>query len=440
VSRFPNASLAAPELALGADDLLTGAVPKLQAAACARHGAVLRSNVPLGPDAGPCLTLIGSEAAETALLSNRAAFSSEQGWRHVLGTGCGQAVLNTDDPAHAEQRRIWSPAFAGSMLRSYESRINQIVDECVRSWHDGGEVDLYPSLRAFAFRAVAATIGGLPEAAIAPVYRAICTILDGQDYRNEPREAYIERATAARAVVADTLRAAIRDRRGSRSAVPTSLLDILLAEPAAAANDAEIQSHLTILLIAGHETGATLYSRALHVLARMPEVAATLTAELKAAGSTRARPLGTDALDRLPQLDRFMLEVGRLYPPLINLPRVAAAPIEFGGYHISPGTRIAVAIAATHLLAEHHPDPSRFDIDRYVGRENAGRTRPFVLLTFAGGARMCMGMRFAQIEFKALIARVLGTLELAGGNDEVAHTGFWNARPAAPMRVQMRAL
>lgn len=439
MSAFPNASLAAPELTLGVDDLLTGAVPKLQAAACARHGAVLRSNVPLGPDAGPCLTLIGSEAAETALLSNRAAFSSDLGWRHVLGTGCGQAVLNTDDPAHAEQRRIWSPAFAGSMLRSYESRINRIVDECVRSWRDGGEVDLYPSLRAFAFRAVAATIGGLPEAAIAPAYRAICAILDGQDYRSEPREAYIERATAARAVIADTLRAAIRDRRGSLPPVPTSLLDILLAEPAAA-NDAEIQSHLTILLIAGHETGATLYSRALHVLARMPEVAATLAAELKAAGWTRATPLRTDALDRLPQLDRFMLEVGRLYPPLVNLPRVATAPIEFGGYCISPGTRIAVAIAATHLLADHHPDPSRFDIDRYVGRENADRTRPFVLLTFAGGARMCMGMRFAQIEFKALVARVLGTLHLAGGNDEVAHTGFWNARPAAPMRVQMRAL
>ncbi len=38
-------------------------VPHLQAAACAAHGAVLRSNVPFGPDAGPCITLVGSVAS-----------------------------------------------------------------------------------------------------------------------------------------------------------------------------------------------------------------------------------------------------------------------------------------------------------------------------------------------------------------------------------------
>jgi cytochrome P450 len=134
-----------------------------------------------------------------------------------------------------------------------------------------------------------------------------------------------------------------------------------------------------------------------------------------------------------------MLEVGRLYPPLVNLPRVAASPIEFSGYCISPGTRIAVAVAATHLLPDNHPDPLRFDIDRYACADSASRTRPFVLLTFAGGARMCLGMRFAQMEFKAMVARVLQTMALSAVGGDVAHAGFWNARPAAPMRVLVRA-
>jgi retinoid hydroxylase len=432
--------LAAPALMLSVNDSVTGAVPRLQAASFAAHGAVLRSNVPCGPDAGPCVTLVGAEAAEAALLSRRAEFSSEGGWRQVLGTGCGLAVLNTDDPLHARQRRTWSPAFAGAILRSYESGITQIVEDCVSSWQDGIELDLYPALRAFAFRAVAATIGGLPEAAIGPAFLAICAILDGQDYQSEPREAYIERATAARAAIADVLRGAIRERRARRSSVPESLLDVLLAAPGRPMDDAEIQSHLTILLIAGHETGATLYSRALYVLAQLPEVAATLVAELRVAGWTRAQPLGADALDRLPQLDRFMLEVGRMYPPLVNLPRVATAPIEFGGYCISPGTRIAIAIAATHLLPDNHPDPLRFNTDRYADANSASRARPFLLLTFAGGARICMGMRFAQMEFKAIVARVLGAMTLAATDGDVAHAGFWNARPASPMRVRLRAL
>ena len=440
MSRFPDASLAAPALTLSVDDSLTGAIPRLQAASFAAHGAVLRSNVPFGVDAGPCVTLVGAEAAEAALLSRRAEFSSEQGWRQVLGTGCGLAVLNTDDPLHARQRRTWSPAFAGAMLRSYESGMMQIVDDCVSPWQDGIELDLYPALRVFAFRAVAATIGGLPETAIGPAFHAISAILDGQDYQREPREAYIERASAARAVIADVLRGAIRERRASRPAVPESLLDVLLAASGPPMDDAEIQSHLTILFIAGHETGATLYSRALYLLAQLPEVAATLAEELRAAGWTRAKPLGADALERLPQLDRFMLEVGRMYPPLVNLPRVATAPIEFGGYCISPGTRIAIAVAATHLLPDNHADPLRFNIDRYAEANSASRARPFLLLTFAGGARICMGMRFAQMEFKAIIARVLGAMTLAAGDGDVAHAGFWNARPAGPMRVRLRAL
>jgi cytochrome P450 len=439
VSRLPDASLEAPALVLSADDALAGAVARLQAAASAAHGAVLRSNVPSGPDAGPCITLVGSHAAESALLSRRAAFSSEQGWRQVLGVGCGLAVLNTDDPLHAEQRRTWSAAFAGAILRSYETAKARIVEDCIGAWRDGCEIDLYPPMRAFAFRAVAATIGGLPESAIGPAYRAICTILDGQDHQREPREAYVERAAAARGALADALRTAIRERRGRRPAAPESLLDVLLAEPALAGDDAEIQSHLTILLIAGHETGATLYSRALFVLAQMPSIAERLAAEIDGASSARARPLGADELDRLPQLDRFMLEVGRLYPPLVNLPRVAAVSIDFDGYRINPGTRIAVAVAATHLLPDSFPDPLRFDIDRYAAADSANRTRPFVLLTFAGGARMCLGMRFAQMEFKAIVARVLQTVTLTATGGDVAHAGFWNARPATPMRVHLRA-
>jgi hypothetical protein len=49
-------------------------------------------------------------------------------------------------------------------------------------------------------------------------------------------------------------------------------------------------------------------------------------------------------------------------------------------------------------------------------------------------------MRFAQIEFKTLVARVVSAMTLAAaGDDDVAHAGFWNARPAMPLRTRVRA-
>jgi len=221
------------------------------------------------------------------------------------------------------------------------------------------------------------------------------------------------------------------------------MLDLLLevaADGEASPSDDEIVGHIAILLIAGHDTGATMYGRALYVLATMPEIARALAAELSAAGWTSAQPLDVPYIDRLPLLERFMLEVGRLYPPLINLPRVMLRDIDFAGYRLVTGTRAAIAVAASHRLASVHRDPERFDLARYDDPDAVRKTRPFLMLTFAGGGRMCLGMRFAQIEFKAIIARVVTALKLAPCTpDDIAHSGFWSARPAAPLRIQAQA-
>ena len=141
-------------------------------------------------------------------------------------------------------------------------------------------------------------------------------------------------------------------------------------------------------------------------------------------------------LDRLPYLQRFLLETGRLYPSLLNLPRVVVEEFAIGGYCIAPGTRVALAAAATHLLTRLHRDPLRFDLERYAGGDHGPATCPFQMLTFAGGTRICMGMRFAQLEFKSIFARIVSQLELVPAVElPVPHAGFWNARPAGPLRV-----
>ena len=295
-------------------------VPQRQAVASEQYGPVLRSNVPVGPDAGPCVVLVGAKMAEGVLLSQRQAFSSNLGWRDVLGRGCGQAIINTDDPLHVEQRRMWAPAVGPGMLGTHEQGIGRYIRKHLKRWADSATIDAYAEVRALAFQVVAGTIAGLPDAAIEPAFRAITPILDGQDYARESREAYQQRANACRATLAEILTDTIMDRRRHRRATPQSLLDVLLEHPALANDDAELRSHLTILLIAGHDTGATVYSRALHLLAQMPDVA-SLRSPSSVPQDEASNPLSAEALDKLPHLEHFMLEVGRLYPPLINLPR-----------------------------------------------------------------------------------------------------------------------
>ena len=438
-----DALTAAPRVALSAADIKSGLTASLIAAAADRGGPVVRTDIPLGPDAGPCICLLGAQAAEMALGPQRDAFSSALGWRPIIGLGFGQALLNVDEPSHARQRRLVAPAFTTEFINHYVDRIVAYADATIRPWRDGAIVDAYLAMRRLAFCVVGATIAGLPEAAIDPAYRALCVILDGYDFETESREDFLARAATARAELLSILRDVVIERRRRPAAEARSLLDVLLNRSAQGepelGNEAII-GYLAILLIAGHDTGATMYGRALYLLALMPEIAAPLATELANAGWTAARPLGVADLDRLPLLERFMLEVGRLYPPLINLPRVMARDLEFAGYRLAAGSRVAIAIAASHRLPAVHRDPERFDPSRYDDPDADRRMRPFLMLTFAGGGRMCLGMRFAQIEFKAIVARVISALRLSPCESGIiAHAGFWSARPAAPLRMHTQS-
>ena len=447
-SRLPDAAVAAPALTLTAEDSARGDVARLQAAASEEHGSpVLRGNVPAGPDAGPCLFLVGPEIAREAMTSKVSAFNSEQGWAWILGRRQGYATLNTDDPLHAEHRRRWAPALTSAMVLSHWP----VVERCIRDWiaalRGRTEFDAYPSMRELTFRASGLTLAGLPEASIEPAFRAICTVLDGLSPSGAPRsdiprEAYAGIADAAREELATILHDTIVQRRKHRPAAAESLLDTLLEYDSFPENpdpDDAIRAHLLILLLAGHDTGATMFSRAAFLLAQQPQLAELLARELEAAGWSADRALAPAVLDKLPHLHRFQLEVGRLYPSVVNMPRVAVEEISVGGYRIEPGTRVALAAGATHLLSRLFRDPLRFDPERYADPEAERAARPFQMLTFAGGSRICMGMRYAQLEFKAICAHLVTETELAAADETpVAHAGFWNARPAGPLRIRVR--
>jgi len=442
-SALPDAALAAPALELTGRDVQQGDVARLQAAASEAHGPVLRGNVPPGTDPGPslCVYLVGPEAMELALATRAGAFSSDQGWRHILGSGLGCAVLNTDDPAHAAERRMWAPAVSNAAIQTHWAPVNRTIDRYVDAMADGVEFDAYATLREFAYQAVARSLAGLPEEAVEPSFAAIRAVLDGLR-PGDSRESFLDRLTAGRAALTRLLQEAIAERRRNPRPDSLSLLDQLLSHPRFANDretDGEIQGHLKIMLIAAHDTGASLFSRAIYTLAERPDIADLLAREVEASGCAATGPFPIAELDRLPWLQRFLLEAGRLYPSLVNLPRVAVEDVTVGGYRISAGTRVALAAGATHLLSTLYPDPLRFDLERYIEPHSSRAVEPFGMLAFSGGSRMCMGKRFAQLEFKALVARVVARLKLSALDEQpVPHAGFWNARPGRALRVIAR--
>ena len=99
-------------------------------------------------------------------------------------------------------------------------------------------------------------------------------------------------------------------------------------------------------------------------------------------------------------------ETLRMYPPATRLERVANNDYEFEGIKIKKGQVIAVSIYAMHHDPTIYPNPDQFDPNRF-SEENKKTRDSASYLPFGAGPRNCIGMRFAVIEMKLLLASIL---------------------------------
>ena len=104
-------------------------------------------------------------------------------------------------------------------------------------------------------------------------------------------------------------------------------------------------------------------------------------------------------------------ETLRLYPPAWIGPRLALEPFELAGTRVAGGTYVNYCSWASHRLPDVFPDPHRFDSERFSPERKAALPKG-AYVPFGGGSRTCIGMRFGQMEVKAVATLALQRFRL----------------------------
>ncbi|XP_070086708.1 cytochrome p450 3A93 isoform X1 [Equus caballus] len=170
-------------------------------------------------------------------------------------------------------------------------------------------------------------------------------------------------------------------------------------------SDLELVAQSIVFIFAGYETTSTSLSFLLYLLATHPDVQQKLQEEIDAIFPNKAPPT-YDALVQMDYLDMVLNESLRLFPVAVRLERVCKKDAEINGVFIPKGTVVMVPTFSLHRASEFWPEPEEFRPERF-SKKNKDNINPCIYMPFGNGPRNCIGMRFAMVNMKLALVRVL---------------------------------
>jgi cytochrome P450 len=349
-------------------------------------------------------------------VSHASNFSWREGHMGDLTPLLGDGLLTIDGEFHRRSRRIMLPAFHHRTIAAALGTMDTEIDRALEDWRDGGRIDIYHWTRRLALRiAMRALFGFDPDSTAARIDVA-GKFEQGlgfwaRDYWLQvlrgPGTPFTQMQAARRAldgVIFDEI--ARRRRSGERGEDVLSLLLDATDEDGECLNDRQIRDEVMTLLFAGHDTTTSTIGFMFYELARHPDVAAALQDE-------QDRALGGERPDaavlmsgQLELLEMVQDETLRMYPPAWIGARKSIDSFEFAGQTVPGGVYVNYSSWVSHHLAHVFPEPEQFRPERFAPDAKAALPKG-AYVPFGAGSRICIGMRFGQLEIKAIATALL---------------------------------
>ena len=318
----------------------------------------------------------------------------------------GDGVLVAREGAHRDQRRTVRNVLSARRIERFGDRVVDHADRTIESWADGRELDVSGAMVDVAKRVILDVVFGVEsDAEGEPILAGLVERRRSLDRSAHSPFTFPTRLPLAlrpsRRRALGSLDDAIRTQaRGSGDSV---LLDLASAGHGASGG-ADACTEAVSLGVAGFETVGQALAWCLLALAEHPEVLERLRAEIDLLEGER--PVSSD-LGRLPFATACFEEAMRLRPPSWIVVRDLLSDDTLpSGAALPAGARVFASQWVTHRDPRLHPDPERFDPERFLGDGTAGRA-VYAFFPFGAGPRDCVGRGLAMLEGVLVLTRLV---------------------------------
>jgi cytochrome P450 len=332
-----------------------------------------------------------------------------------LGRFLGKGLLTSNGEYWLKQRRLIQPGFHIEKIHALYRIIQTTVDNFLRSFPTGQNVDVYPLMNTLAFEIVVNTLFNIkvPSATRDELSRFIT---DTQDFVikdiRQPHKSWwfkisgevgrnLQKAEGARKII----QAIIRTRKNSGQKF-NDLLDMLLdaryEDTGSPMDETQVIDEILILLIAGHETTANALSWTLYLLANHP-------LELEKLRDATGN-LSLDETVANEYLNSVIKESMRLYPPAWISDRVALQDDAYLNYTFPRDTIVILFYYGLHRDAAYWENAADFKPARFL--KDGLKDKPKAYYPFGAGPRLCIGNNFAMAEMTVFLQAMVQRFEI----------------------------
>jgi cytochrome P450 len=366
---------------------------------------------------GRALWITSPALIKTVLLDEREKYRKLIQIR-LLGPLLGRGILTSEGPDWRWQRQATSPMFRTTGLGHFVPAFVQAAEATVARWRSAGASAVHridDDMTRTTFAVISTTLLPAADDSFGRTVQLHTDRLQrhaGWDilYASLKMPSWVPRPGArakgeAIQVLREWVMRVLQARKSGRLPEQDDLMQRLIVardpESGTAMDDEQLVDNLLTFYLAGHETTAKALTWTLYLLARAPEWQQRLREEVERV--TGGAALAAGHLEQLVLAEQVVKEAMRLYPPAPMLGRQAVAEGELGGHRIVPGMNIQIPIYVVHRHAARWDRPDAFDPDRFAAEREKEIPR-YQYMPFGAGPRVCIGMSFALMEAKAILA------------------------------------